>query len=151
MADRDKSNWMRVLAVVGVLVLSGCNASSVSTSSSSSSARSSAGGASGIVGTWNGSVTYLDASAPIRFVLGQDGGAIVGQQVLFDPTSGATIGAGPISGQNVGGSAHWNTLGNGLVVNGAFKGSSFTGTAQMMTPDGGTFSASLELSQGGAQ
>jgi hypothetical protein len=97
-------------------------------------------------GFWSGDIAYGDASAPIEFLISVDAGSLSGQQILVDPLSQAAIETGPISGTaTMQGAATWNTLGNGLAVQGAFSGSRFTGSAILAARGGGSVSASISL------
>jgi hypothetical protein len=81
-----------------------------------------------VQGAWSGTAGDDAGSIPILFTIADDGGALSGVNTLYDPTTGAPILAGSLTGQRTGNSATWTTLG-GLSVTGTFNGNNFSGTA----------------------
>ncbi|MHB8565461.1 MAG: hypothetical protein ACYDDA_16360 [Acidiferrobacteraceae bacterium] len=106
------------------LLLTGCASN---TASSPTSRRN-------VTGVWQGTMSYLDESAPIGFMIADDGGLLSGEQIVYDPVSRAEIATDPISGASEGGAARWKTLGGGFVITGSFAGK---GLGAALFPDEG--------------
>jgi hypothetical protein len=79
--------------------------------------------------TWSGTASDdVGGTLKTDFVLSEDAGTLSGFHVLYDPTTGAPIKAGDLSGQRIGNAANWTTMG-GLLVTGTFNGDEFAGSA----------------------
>jgi hypothetical protein len=85
-------------------------------------------GATSVQGTWSGTASADAGSIRTDFTITDDGGALSGVHILYDPTTGAPIKAGKLTGQRNGNTANWTTMG-GVTVVGTFDGNEFNGTA----------------------
>ena len=96
---------------------------------SGASAASCSSGVCNEQGTWTGSATSGTASIAIAFAFGNStSGQLTGTMQIADPSTGALVAMGTISGNIVGTNAVWTSVG-GLQVSGTFIGSTFAGTA----------------------